>query len=177
MRDLIPTTRVALFVISIACLWVGVAVVLWWAYDLGAFADGGAYTHHAARVWASELAGIISLIVALVWLFSMNRPQWRGISVLRLAWNVFCLTGAGLLIYAVIILARRYTWVQERGLNDWAMFYGRLNARFFSEAGPLSYVLLVLPAASLLSALLFVAQNACLQRLPHTPQSTEVPGE
>jgi len=40
------------------------------------------------------------------------------------------------------------------------MFFGSLNARFFSEVGPLIFVLMVVPILSVLSALLFSLQRS-----------------
>ena len=166
-----------MFVISVVGLWIAIALVLWWAYDLDAFIRDGAYTRQSAVIWVSEFAAILSVIVGLVWAFSIVRNETRDLPILRIAWKIFWHTCLGLLVYAAIILARRETWSQGRGEDDWAMFFGEANARFFSEVGPLSYFLEILPSASLISALLFVAQTACERRFARFSSKTSAPGE
>lgn len=177
MRKLGRAIEIGMFVVSVVALWIATALLLWWAYDFEAFIRGGAYTRQSAVTWVSEFAAILSAVVGLVWAFSIVRRESRDLAVLNLAWKVFWRTCLGLFVYAAIILARRnFTWFQGRGQDDWAMFFGRVNAQFFSEAGPLSFFLEVLPATSLISTLLFVGQDECIRRFVRISTKTSVPG-
>jgi hypothetical protein len=174
MKNVERAIRMAIFVLSIIALWCFVAVVLWWAYDIRAFIDGGAYSQEAALTWVREFAAIISVIVGLVWAISIAREEVLGLPARALGWTVLWRTAAALVTYAAIIIARRYTWNEGRGQSDWAMFFGRVNARAFSETGPLSFLLEVLPAASVISVLLLVLQAALSRRLTRLPDKTAV---
>jgi hypothetical protein len=164
MKNVERAIRMAIFVLSIIALWCFVAVVLWWAYDIRAFIDGGAYSQEAALTWVREFAAIISVIVGLVWAISIAREEVLGLPARALGWTVLWRTAAALVTYAAIIIARRYTWNEGRGQSDWA----------FSETGPLSFLLEVLPAASVISVLLLVLQAALSRRLTRLPDKTAV---
>ena len=153
-----------MFVTSVVALWIAVALVLWWAYDFDAFIRGGAYTRQSAVTWVSEFAAILSVVVGLVWTFQLFRLKSRDLPILRIGWRALWSTSVALFVYAAIILARRFTWLQGRGQDAWAMFFGHVNSEFFSEVGALPFFLEVLPAASIISALLFIAQTACERR-------------
>ena len=177
MRNLAPAMRVGIFTVSILALWIAVALVMWWAYDFDAFIRGGAYTRQSAIAWVSEFAASLCVVIGLVWAVSIVPKESRDLPIWKIAWKVFWRTGLALFVYAAIILARRsFTWLQGRGQDDWAMFFGRVNAEFFSETGPLSFFLEVLPAASLISVLLFVAQIMCVRRFARIPSKAAVPG-
>jgi len=177
MRNLVPAMRIGMLTVSVLPLWLAVALVLWWAYDFGAFIRGGAYTRQSAIAGVSEFAVILSVVVGVVWAVSIIRKESCDLPIWRIAWEVFWRTGLALFLYADIILARRYTWSQSRGENDWAMFFGRVNAEFFAEARPLSFFLEVLPAASLISALLFLVQTMCVRRFARIPSKAPVLSE
>ena len=178
MRTLAPAMRIGMFIVSVLALWIAVALALWWAYDFDAFIRGGAYTRQSAIAWVSEFAAILSVVVGLVWAVSIVRKGSRDLPIWKIAWKVLWRTGFALFVYAAIILARRnFTWFQGSGQDDWAMFFGRVNAEFFSETGPLSFFLEVLPVASLISALLFVAQTMGVRRFVRIPSKAAVLGE
>lgn len=158
------TVRVAVFVFSLLLLWAACAAVLWWAYDMGVFIRGGAYKKDSAISWVAQFSCIASGLAAGVWL--RCRVRHSNDPVQRIAWTVCWQTGTVLLLYALIIIARRQTWSAVSGLSDWAMFFGSVNARFFSEAGPLSFVLLALPCISTISAALFSLQSLVIRKWP-----------
>jgi hypothetical protein len=177
MRNFRWAIRIGMFVISVVALWIAIALVLWRAYSFDALIRDGAYSRQSAVTWVSEFAAILSIVVGLVWAFSIVRNETLDLSILRIVWRIFWHTCLGTLVYAAIILARRETWSQGRGEDDWAMFFGEANARFFSEAGPLAFFLEVLPAASVVSALLFAGQSACERRFARIANKTPAPGE
>ena len=150
----IRITNLATFSVSLVLLWAIGAAVLWWAYSMSAFIKGGAYDKVSATRWVAEFSCILSAIVAAVWL--INRSRTLPLQLNRVIWRVLWQTAILLFLYAAVIVIRRQTWSGD--VNDWAMFFGNLNAQFFSEDGPFSFVLLVLPVISLTSAGLFSLQ-------------------
>jgi hypothetical protein len=148
---------VATIVLLLLLLWFGSAIVLWWAYDMGAFVAGGAYDRLSARSWVAGFSWILTGLTALVWL--KNRKMAASDRTWRAAWAVCWQTVLVLFLYALLIEVRRPSWSPGRGVDDWAMFFGSLNARFFSETGPLSFLMFVLPCIAVLSAMLFPLQS------------------
>jgi hypothetical protein len=158
------TASAAVFVFSLLLLWAACAAVLWWTYDIGAFIRGGAYKKDFAISWVTQFSCIVSSLTAAVWL--RCRFKHSSDSVQRVAWTVCWQTGTVLLLYSLVIIARRETWSSVNGLSDWAMFFGSVNARFFSEAGPWSFVFVALPCMSTISAALFSLQSLVVRKLP-----------
>jgi hypothetical protein len=165
MRAVGTVLKATVFALSIVVLWIAVAIVLWWAYDFSAFIKGGAYTRQSAEIWVGEFAAIVSILIGIVWGTTLIRDRSSDVSILMAAWKALWRTALVLFLYAAVIMARRYSWLQGRGEDDWSMFFGRVNAVFFSEVGPLSYFIEVFPAASLISAVLYSAQVACIRKL------------
>jgi hypothetical protein len=147
--------EVAGFVAAVCAVWLCCSGVLWCAYDFGAFIDGGAFQRDAAVHWVMHFGGVMTTLVAVVWVLCLI---WPRTSKLKTAWFVCWETAAVLTFYAVVVVLRRETWTLQRGVNDWAMFFGSLNARFFSEAGILTFGLEVVPVIAITSALMFWAQ-------------------
>jgi len=145
---------VTAFIGAMLLLWFGCAVVLWWAYDMSAFVAGGAYSSSYALSCAVKFGFILSALIAAVWL--RRRKRIDGVRPWRVAWTVWWQTAVVLFVYALIIVTRRELWTPQQGLNDWAMFFGGPNARFFSEVGPLSFVLTALPCIASISSTLFL---------------------
>jgi hypothetical protein len=145
------------FTLGTILLWICSAFVLWWAYDFGPLCKGGAFERTTAIRWVEEFGALIALALVGVWAI-----QWKRLtrSKIRTAWAICWQSAALLSVYAALIILRRETWSLSKGANDWAMFFGSLNARFFSEVGPLIFVLMVVPILSVLSALLFSLQRS-----------------
>jgi hypothetical protein len=148
---------IAVFCLTLPLLWLTSAAVLWWAYDMSASIRGGAYDQNAAKLWVIEFGCVLCGVAAVVWIWA--RRKIPELSKGRMAWRVCWQTAGLLFLYAVVIMVRRQTWTPDMGESDWAMFFGNLNARFFSEAGVLSFVFCVLPLVSVASAALFLLQG------------------
>lgn len=145
------------FALGTILLWICSAFVLWWAYDFGQLCDVGAFERTSAIRWVEEFGALISLMLVGVWVI-----QWKRLTrpKIRTAWTICWQSAVLLSVYAALIIIRRESWSQSRGANDWAMFFGSLNSRFFSEVGPLIFVPTVVPILSVLSALLFSLQRS-----------------
>jgi hypothetical protein len=146
---------VATIVPLLLLLWFVSAIVLWWAYEMGALAAGGAYERHSAESWVAGFSWILTGLTALVWLKNRKAASDRTWPAASVCWQ----TALVLFLYALLIVVRRQSWSPGRGVDDWAMFFGSLNARFFSETGPLSFLMFVLPCIAVLSAILFHLQS------------------
>ena len=156
------------FICALVFLFVSCAVVLWWAYDVSAFIAGGAYERRYELSFVAQFSAILSALIAIVWL--RRRTRLAGVRPLQVAWTVCWQTAVVLLFYTIVILLRRYSWTPGQSVDDWTTFFGSVNARFFSEAGALSFVLAALPCISGLSAALFLLQ-ARFPKAKATPQS------
>ena len=148
------------FIIALPLLWFCCAIVLWLAYDMRAFVAGGAFSQHYALVATAEFGAVLTALIMCVWL--ARRKLLTSKRSLRTAWTIWWQTAIFLLLYASVIVARRQTWKLQRGETDWAMFFGSLNARFFSEVGPVSFVVIALPLIASISALLFFLLSRCI---------------
>jgi hypothetical protein len=151
--------EVAAFAAAAVLLWIASSATQWWAYDFGTLSDNGGFVRHSAIVWVREFGLVITALLTVIWIVRSCRLQR---STLVTTWTVFWQSTLILCLYAAVIIVRRQTWSEPRGVNDWAMFFGTLNARFFSEVGPLIFVLAVIPAVSIVSALLFYVQKTLL---------------
>lgn len=135
-------------------LWLSSSAVLWRAYSFGILCESGAFDHHTAIGWVTKFGGIMTTLLAGVCVLRRSRLKP---SRLRSAFTVLWQSATILFLYATVIFIRRETWSMARGESDWAMFFGTLNARFFSEVGPIIFVLHVLPVIAIVSALIFYA--------------------
>jgi hypothetical protein len=145
--------EVLAFVVALSLLWFACAGVLWWAYSMSAFVAGGAYERSFALSAVTKFGFVLSVLILGIWL--RRRRRIAVVRPWRIAWTVWWQTAIVLFLYTLIVVIRRYTWTPQRGVNDWAMFFGGLNATFFSEVGPLSFVLNALPCIATISAGLF----------------------
>jgi hypothetical protein len=145
--------EVVAFVFAFLLLWFGCASVLWWSYSMSADVAGGAYGRSYALSAVTKFGFVLSVLIIAVWL--RRRKRIAEVRPWRIAWTVWWQTATVLFLYTLIVVTRRQTWTAQRGVNDWAMFFGSLNARFFSELGPLSFVLSALPCIASISAGLF----------------------
>lgn len=149
-------SSVTAFCVAFFLLWFAGVFVLWWAYDMSAFIAGDAYNSASALAWAWEFSLILSGLAAVVWL--RGRKALRTRRGWQAAWAICWQTAILLLLYAIPVVAARQTWSPKRGISDWAMFLGPLNARFFSETGPITFMLEVVPSVAVISAVLFWMQ-------------------
>jgi hypothetical protein len=150
------------FILSLTVLWLACAFVLWWAYDMSASVAEGAYDRRSALSSVAQFSCILTGLVGIVWM------RWRRkateVRTWKSAWTVCWQTAVILFLYALAVEVRRQTWSPTRGEGDWAMFYGGLNARFFCEAGPFSFALIVLPSIAGISAALFFLQSGFIRK-------------
>ena len=123
---------------------------------MSAFVASGAYDSGSARAWACEFSLILSGLAAVVWL--RGRKALKSHRRLKAAWAICWQTAVILLLYASLVVVTRQTWSPKRGIGDWAMFLGPLNGRFFSETGPITFMLEVVPCVAVISAVLFWTQ-------------------
>jgi hypothetical protein len=119
--------------------------------------DVGNITGSLALELVMGMALIMSGLTAAVWLYFIGRPirttsLWRRIAVM------FLWTSLVLIAYTLLVLTRRNFWTQSQGLSVYDQFLpvvGRINAEFLSEFDWIAYLFEVIPAMSLLSAVLF----------------------
>jgi hypothetical protein len=149
----VKAKRVVLFLILLGLNWSLSSVVLWLVYDVGPFVKDGAYSQSQALTFVAQMALVITVLTTIIWILAarqkLSRPGWRS------GWHVAWQTALALAIYALVVLARRQLWTPSQGLNDWAMFLGYVNARFFSEAGGLSFLIEVVPITGCISGVLY----------------------
>jgi hypothetical protein len=148
--------------------------ILWHAYDIRPFIDGGAYTREYALnrvMWFSSFITIL-MIPVWIWLTRTSTSQ----SGAKIFWKGAAYTLIVLVLYAFIVMQRRNSWRSSDGVNDWAMFYGDTNGFFFSEVGVLSFALEVMPAVSIISGMLLVLERLIARRAMKysaTPPNTQ----
>jgi hypothetical protein len=130
----------------VSLYWCVAGVVLWWSYDIGPLIRGGHYEQSQAVAIVAKMALIITVLTSMVWLLEVRRKvdgsSWR------IGWSIGWKTTVLLLAYAVIVVTRRQLCNPSQGVGDNVMFLplvGRVNGHFFSEAGPLSFVLEIVP--------------------------------
>lgn len=150
------------FIIAFVFLCLGIFGVLWWTYSMGAQIAGGFRTLATAEIRTLELSSTLSCLIAPVWVFERMRRAQK--SLWMLSWTACWQTAVVLLLYAGAIVVRRQSWQPSKGFDDWVMFFGRFNAEFFAEAGPLSFVLMVIPLVSVISAILVYMQEMIASR-------------
>lgn len=134
--------------------WLVFGLVLWMSYDFGAQVRGGYYSAEQAVLYALEMGMILVLLSAIAWLHAMRRANvgTKG----WLSWRVTWETAIIQIAYGVAVVARRQLWTPSQGINDGAMFLpvvGHINAHFFSEVGPIVFLIYVIPTTSVLSGL------------------------
>lgn len=147
---------VVVFGLGFLLLWFAGGLVLWWRYEMNALIAGSAYDKSSALAWVWEFSLILSGLAAVVWL--RGRKTLRSCRLLNAAWAICWQTAIILLLYASLVVVTRETWSPKRGISDWAMFLGPLNGRFFSETGPITFILEVVPCLAILSAVFFCIQ-------------------
>lgn len=148
-----------LLLLFMVTYWVLSGVVLWCAYDIEMQIGGGYYKLRQAIANVAAMGLIITILTGLVW-FQVTRnknQKMRG----WLSWSVTWKTAVCLIVYTSIVVVWRQSWTPRRGLSDSSMFLpviGYINARFFSEAGPLIFLVYVVPIIALISGLLYRLQ-------------------
>jgi hypothetical protein len=160
----VKTKKIIAFLIFLSVYWVVSGAVLWWAYDFSSLIKGRAYSPSQALTLVAEMSCAITVLTAVIWILAMRskiiRSGWRS------AWHVVWQTALILAIYALVVLMRRQLWKPSQGINDWAMFFGYLNARFFSEVGGISFLMEVVPAAACISGALYFLQTFTVGATP-----------
>jgi hypothetical protein len=149
----VKAKRVVIFLILLCLNWGLAGAVLWLAYDIGPFIKGGAYNQHQALMFVAQMALVITVLTTIIWILAGRQKEGR--SGWRSAWRVAWQTALVLALYALVVLTRRQLWNSSQGINDWAMFFGYVNARFFSEAGGLSFLVEVVPIMGCISGVLY----------------------
>jgi hypothetical protein len=153
----VKTKRVIAFLIFLSVYWVVSGAVLWWAYDVSPFIKGGAYRQSQTLTLVAQMSCVITSLTAVIWILAMrrkvSRSGWRSGS--HVVWQ----TALVLAIYALVVLMRRQLWKPSQGINDWAMFFGYVNARFFSEVGGISFLIEVVPTTACISGALYFLQT------------------
>ena len=104
-------------------------------------------------MFVAQMALVITILTTIIWILAarqkVGRPGWRS------AWHVAWQMALVLALYALVVLTRRQLWNPSQGISDWAMFFGYVNARFFSEAGGLSFLIEVVPIMGCISGVLY----------------------
>jgi hypothetical protein len=136
--------------------WCLSALVLWWSYDIAAQIRGGVYSHNQALALVLKMGLITTALTGVTWFYAgrLRKVAERRLMIWGVIWRT-ALLEAG---YAFLVVARRQLWRPSQGLGDSNMFLpivGRLNAQFFAEWKWLSFLLLVVPAAGVISGILY----------------------
>lgn len=131
------------------------SLCIWWAYSMNRAVGGGAYTLRQAVLLTVAMAGVTTVLAAVVWIvspFFHKRQTWLG-----LAFKTAVETGVILCLYTGAVVAWRQNWTPAKGLTEEAAFMpviGHLNATFFSDFLWLEYLIVVVPLVSILSGVL-----------------------
>ena len=123
--------------------------ILWYAYTIGHSIEGGRYTHDYALSKTFQFSLITTVLTSVIWIWltRISKVQTTG----KLFLKGTLLTFTILTLYMFVVVLRRQMWTSAQGVNEWAMFYGETNGFFFSEVGPLSFFLEVVPSISIIS--------------------------
>jgi ABC-type nickel/cobalt efflux system permease component RcnA len=153
----VKAKRVIVFLIFLCLNWGLSGVILWLAYDISPFIKGGAYERNQALAFVAQMGLVITALTTVVWILAarqkMSRSGWQS------GWRVAWQTALLLVVYALVVLTRRQLWKPSQGINDWAMFFGYVNARFFSEVGGISFLIGVVPTMACISGALYFLQT------------------
>jgi len=154
---MLKAKRVVVFLIFLCLNWGLSGGVLWLAYDISPFIKGAAYDRNQALTLVAQMGLVITVLTTIVWILAarqkVSRSSWQS------GWRVVWQTALLLAVYALVVLMRRQLWMPSEGINNWAMFFGYVNARFFSEVGGISFLLVVAPTMACISGALYFLQT------------------
>jgi len=156
-KSLSAGARILVFSMLLCINWALSAGLLWWLYDFTDEVRGGHYAPIDALSLVIKMGLLITCLISLVWVLT----SWRGrkASVWELWWVVGGETGLLMAFYLSVIMVRRFMWTEARGISNWAMFFGDLNATFISGSEWLIFLLGIIPCVSVVSAILFCIQE------------------
>ena len=141
--------RPALLLVSLSLYWYICGLVLWWSYDITPLIRGGYYQREQALGLVARMGLIVTAVTSIAWLLvrprKSTRPPWR------MAWTAAWLTFLVLFIYAAGVVALPVDKAVLPVLGD-------VNSRFFSEVGPIVFLLYVIPTMTCVSGLLYYVQ-------------------
>lgn len=131
-----------------------------------ALIDGGFYSRHEAILLVTEMALITTCLATIVWLAAPYiHPNAGRIGIaIRAVLETWLL----LVLYTSAVVICRDHWTPAKGMSEYAAFMpviGHVNAAFFAEAGWLEYVIVVIPAMSVLSGLLALCLDFYQRRM------------
>ncbi len=152
-------------VVCLALYWLLAAFVLWWSYGITPLIRGGYYEVHRAVLLVGEMALIITVLTAVVWM--LVRRRRAASSNWRLALHVSWGTWLFLLVYAGAVLAYLELGRHNVPLDDSAFLpvLGHVNSHFFSESNWLIFLLYVVPGMGCVSGGLYCLQDRIRSRL------------
>ncbi len=159
LEGIVMVWRIGLLLMLLSVYWCVAGTALWWSYDIGPLIRGGHYERGQAVAIVAKMGLIITVLTSAVWLLEMRRKT--GGSSWRIGWSIGWKTAVFLLAYAIIVVTRRHLWNPSQGVSDNVMFLplvGSVNGNFFSEAGPLSFVLEIVPIMGCVSGFLYALQ-------------------
>ncbi len=145
--------------IFLVVYWCLSAVVLWWSYDISSQIKGEHYERGQALKLVAEMALIITVLTALAWVFTVKSNP--DTSPLRAIWGATWRTGVALFSYWAVVFGFMNFSPNPVPLPDSSFIplLGHINSHFFSEAGWLSYLLMVAPIMTLLSGGLYCVHS------------------
>jgi len=149
--------RVVAVSLRLTVYWVLGCVLLWLSYGLSIQVNNGSRTKQSATISVMAMSLIISVLTLIAWFLYMRLSKPRG-SGWRKGLMVFLCTGAALATYSTVVIVRRNLWTPAQGMSVYAQLLpvvGAVNAEFFSEFNWIIFLIEVIPAMSLASAILF----------------------
>jgi hypothetical protein len=127
--------------------WTISALVLWWAYSIGASIRGGYYEPHQALVLVTKMGLIITTLTTLAWLLLLRRR--------RKVWTAIWQSAAVLMGYAALVLARWHFSSIPAEDSAFLPIVGNVNSYFFSEFQWLGFMFYVTPVMAAVSGVLY----------------------
>jgi hypothetical protein len=141
-----------------AVLFPACSAFLWWESSMGLQGRDGWPPIPDALQLVLEMGGILTFLTVIVWLIAPRIH--RRIRLSGLAIRTTLETAAILLAYVALVCVWRDTWTPARGMSESAAFMpflGHVNAAFLAEAGPIGFVIAVVPFVAILSGILTLA--------------------
>jgi hypothetical protein len=142
-------------------------IVIWFSYDMSSVIKGGAYSLSEARALVLKMSIITMIMLSLSVIPSARSPQFKSRISLFLS-TVFW-AAIPLFAYTSWVFWWRERWTPEKGMDEYAAFgpvVGHVNAAFFAEFNFLTYLLIVLPALSIIAGVLSIVYARLIRQKP-----------
>jgi hypothetical protein len=154
-----------------AIYWCSASAMLWWTYDFSAVVKGGFYRRDQALSLVFRMALVLTVLTCAAWVVEIwhSKPTSRWKMALDVGWK----TSSVLFVYLLIVVVRRQLWSPSQGFSASAQFLpvvGRVNGAFLAEAGPLSFLIQVIPGMGIISGILFYFQSYLVEAW-HRPRT------